>query len=188
VHRIRDGSVPLAGSRRSAATPGNPAPESVRKAVANAEPNIALTELSTANEIIAENMNEYTVVRRMLLQMAVLGLLLAAMGIYGVVANLASERVKEVGIRMALGAMPGDVVWLFLRSGVRLALVGTAIGLVGAFALTKVLSSQISRIPGNDPLIVIGVALFLFAVAVVACWLPARRATRVSPTVALRTE
>lgn len=113
--------------------------------------------------------------------MAVLGLLLAAVGIYGVVANLATERTREVGIRMALGAQEGDVVWLFLGNGIRLALIGTALGLLGAYGLTKGLEHLLSDFPGGDPLIVGGVALLLVGVAILACWLPAQAATKIDP-------
>ena len=92
----------------------------------------------TADEMRAYDMLQYSLTRRMLLQIAGLGLLLAAVGLYGVIANLASERTKEIGIRMALGAQRRNVIWLFLGNGLRLALIGTALGLLGAFGLMKV--------------------------------------------------
>jgi ABC-type antimicrobial peptide transport system permease subunit len=117
-----------------------------------------------------------------------LGLLLAAVGIYGVVANLASERTKEIGIRMALGAQPGGLVWLFLKNGIALAAIGATIGLVASLILLHVLAKMLPFVPGNDPRVVAGVASFLVAVALAACWLPAKRATKISPTVALSSE
>ena len=110
------------------------------------------------------------------------------MGIYGVIANLASERTREVGIRMALGAQPRDVLGLFLGNGMRLAVVGPAVGLLGAFGLTSVLKHLVSDFPGSDPLIVGGVALLLASVTILACWLPARAATKVDPIQALRAD
>jgi ABC-type antimicrobial peptide transport system permease subunit len=126
--------------------------------------------------------------RKVLSQIAGLGLLLSGVGIYGVVANLASERTKEIGIRMALGARPGSIVWLFLRNGIQLAVMGAAIGLVAAFSLTTFLGRMIPVLPGRDPWVVVGSALFLASVALFACWLPARRTSSVSPTIALRSE
>jgi ABC-type antimicrobial peptide transport system permease subunit len=124
----------------------------------------------------------------MLLQTSALGLLLAAVGIYGVVANLASERTKEIGIRMALGAQPGGLVWLFLRNGIQLAVVGTVVGLTASFLLLNFLGKMLPNLPGNDPRVVTAVAGLLILIALLACWLPARRVTKVSPTVALRAE
>lgn len=117
-----------------------------------------------------------------------LGLLFSGVGIYGVVANLASERTKEIGIRMALGAQPGSLIWLFLKNGIQLALLGAVLGLGAAYFLVMLLSRMLPPLPGKDPWVVVGVALLLVAVALIACWLPARRTTRINPLVALRTE
>jgi len=160
----------------------------VRETVGRIEPNIALSYLDTANNMMALDLRDYTLARRTLVQMAGLGLLLAAVGIYGVIANLATERTREVGIRMALGAQERDVVWLFLGNGVRLAFIGTALGLLGAYGLTKGLEHLVSDFPGRDPLIMGGVALLLVGVTILACWLPARAATKVDPIQALRAD
>jgi predicted permease len=162
--------------------------DGVRHALARTEPDVAMSSLQTVDEFMTSTMSGLSAVRRLLLEMAGLGLLLAAVGIYGVIANLASERTQEIGIRMALGAQPRDVLWLFLRNGIRLALLGTAIGLLASFGLTTLLNKMVSFVPGNDPWVVIGLAVLIVIIAIVACWLPARRATRVSPTVALRSE
>lgn len=160
----------------------------VRGALAKIEPNIAITFMATVEEAMASNLSGFTLVRRLLLEIAGLGLLLSAVGIYGVIANLASERTQEVGIRMALGAQAGDVRWLFLRGGVRLALLGTGIGVLGSFGLMRILTQRMAIVPGNDPWVVIGVAALLISVTLLACWLPAWRATKVNPLVALRAE
>jgi ABC-type antimicrobial peptide transport system permease subunit len=136
--------------------------------------------------VLADEVYYFTFLRKVLVQIAALGLLLSAVGIYGVVANLASERTKEIGIRMALGAQPGSLVWLFVRDGIQLALTGAVIGLVAAYFLVVTLHRMIPALPGKDPWLVAGMALLLVVVALVACWLPARRTTRISPTVALR--
>ncbi len=162
--------------------------ESIRKVMGRLQPDLALTTVSTAQEMMASELAAFALVRRLLLQISVLGLLLAAVGIYGVIANLASERIKEIGIRMALGAEPRAIIWLFLRNGVQLAVIGAAIGLLAAFGLLHVLHKMLPYIPGNDPWLVAWVALLLIGIAFLACWVPALRATRVDPTVALRAE
>ncbi|HEY5228298.1 MAG TPA: ABC transporter permease [Opitutaceae bacterium] len=160
----------------------------VRKAISLMAPDLAVSMLSTVEDEMAGQLSYFTFLRKLLVQIAGLGLLLSAIGIYGVVANLASERTKEVGIRMALGAQAGSLVWLFLRNGIQLALIGAGIGVILSSILITILVRMIPVLPGKDPLVVACVTLVLVAVAVVACWLPARRTTRVNPIVALRTE
>ena len=162
--------------------------EQVRKVISLLVPDLAVGGIATAEEVMADELSYFTFLRKILVQIAGLGLLLSGVGIYGVVANLASERTKEIGIRMALGAQPGAIVWLFLRNGLRLALLGTTVGLVAAFFLVTILSRMIPALPGKDPWVVSGMALLLVAVALIACWLPARRTTGVSPMIALRSE
>ncbi len=162
--------------------------EPVRKAISLLAPDLAVSDLSTVEEEMAGELSYFDFLRKVLTQIAGLGLLLSGVGIYGVVANLASERTKEIGIRMALGAQPGGIVWLFLRDGIQLAALGVAIGLAAAFSLTVILSRMIPVLPGKDPWVVVGAALFLVSVALLASWLPARRTSSVSPTIALRSE
>jgi ABC-type antimicrobial peptide transport system permease subunit len=144
--------------------------------------------MTTAQEVMTANLSGFSLVRRTLAQLAGLGLLLSVVGIYGVIANLAMERTQEVGIRMALGAQARDVIWLFLRNGIFLALLGTAIGMLSSFGLMRILNRMVAILPGNDPWVVVGLAALLGGVAIIACWLPARRATKVNPVVALRAE
>ncbi len=162
--------------------------DAVRKALAGIEPDVAITQLATARETLKANLSGFSVVRRTLAQLAGLGLLLSLVGIYGVIANLTVERTQEVGVRMALGAQERDVVWLFLRNGIFLASLGTVIGAALSFGLLRFLSQRLVIVPGNDPWVVVGLALILASVAVFACWLPARRATKVDPVVALRAD
>lgn len=174
-------------SMRTAADP-HAVVEGARKALANVEPDVAATVLAPAPDMMESNMSGLNLIRKMLGVMALLGLLLSVIGIYGVVANLASERTQEIGVRMALGAGPADVQWLFMRGGIILALLGSAIGLLASLGLVAALDKLLEAIPGNDPWVIAAVAVFLAATALVACWIPAWRATKVDPTVSLRAE
>jgi putative ABC transport system permease protein len=118
----------------------------------------------------------------------VLALLLAAVGIYGVMSYMVAGRTREIGLRMALGAQSLSVGWLILRQGMGLALIGAGIGLALAFGGTRLLKSVLYGVSAADPFTFATVAFLLAAVALLACWLPAYRAARVDPMVALRNE
>ena len=115
-----------------------------------------------------------------------LAVILAAVGIYGVIAYSVAQRTNEIGVRMALGAQGADVVWLVLRQGLRLVIIGIAIGLLISAVATRVLAAVLFGISPADPGAFGAVALLLGLVALLACWIPARRATKVDPLVALR--
>jgi ABC-type antimicrobial peptide transport system permease subunit len=119
---------------------------------------------------------------------ASLAVLLACVGIYGVVAHLVSNRTQEIAIRLALGAQRQEVLRSVLRDGARMAIWGVAIGLLAAFALGRLMTSMLFGITPNDPVTMAGVVGLLTVVALAACYVPARRATRVDPIVALRND
>jgi putative ABC transport system permease protein len=120
--------------------------------------------------------------------MGLLGLVLAVVGVYSVASYAAAQRTQEIGIRMAIGATPGDILRMVLRQGVRIVGIGLLVGLAAAFAGAHVLADIFYGVKPSDPITYVAVAGLLLAVALLACWIPARRATRVSPTVALRFE
>src|ERR1051326_437584 len=117
-----------------------------------------------------------------------IALALAAIGVYGVLSYVVAQRTQEIGVRMALGAGRTDVLKLVVVQGIRLAVVGVAIGVLGSFFITPVIQSELFSVSSKDPASFIGVSLFLTAVAFLASYVPARRATTVDPLVALRAE
>ena len=163
-------------------------PEAARRAVAGVDSDLAVYQLGSA-QAIGElfNANLY-LIEHMLTIAAVLGLLLALVGIYGVIAHLAIQRTREIGVRIALGARPGAVLWLVLSDGIRLGLVGTGIGLVLAFGLSRGLAAAVPGIPGNDAALMFGLAALLVVATLLACLVPALRSTHVNPVEALRVE
>ena len=162
--------------------------DSVRKAMAAIAPDFALGYLMPGKTMVLDAMSYFTFLRRALVELSALGLTLAAVGIYGVVATMVSERTQEIGIRMALGAQAHSLLWLFLRNGLALSLIGASMGAGAAVVLVRTLTKMLPFLPGYSPWAIAPVALFLIVVAMVACWFPARRSTRVDPSTALRSE
>src|SRR5439155_11991265 len=159
----------------------------MREAVRSLDPQLPLN-FRTLDQVFSSSLDQR---RFSLVIFGVFGtaaLLLAAMGIYGVTGYAVAQRTQEIGLRMALGAQTGDVLKLVLRNGMSLAFIGAAIGLAGAYALTRVMSSLLFEVVPTDLATFTIVSVGLIVVALLACFIPARRATRVDPLVALRYE
>jgi putative ABC transport system permease protein len=160
----------------------------VREAVLGVDKNQPLSAAITLDEVIAGSVAPRRFQMTLLGLFALLALVLAAVGIYGVVTYSSSQRVHEFGIRLALGAEGRDLLQIVIRQGAKIALVGVCVGVGGALALTRFLSGLLYGVKPTDPLTLLGVTLFLTAVALLASYIPARRATKVDPMVALRYE
>ena len=160
----------------------------VREQVREIDANQPIYSIRTLNEILAESVAPERLNLTLLGLFAGVALLLAIVGIYGVMSHAVTQRTHEIGIRMAVGAQPRDVFRLVIGQGMMLALIGVAFGLVGAFGLTRLMTTMLFGIAPNDPATFASIALVLTLVALAACYLPGRRATKVDPLVALRYE
>jgi putative ABC transport system permease protein len=171
-------------------TAGNPMrwAGALRSQVASIDKDQPPHDMMTLEELQAEDLTPRRVNLLLLGAFATLGLILASIGIYGVVSYSVSQRTHEIGVRMALGAERGDVLRIVVGQGIRSSLIGAAIGVAGALALTRLLRTLLFGIEPSDPLTFVAVALLLLAAALLACVVPARRASKVDPVVALRYE
>ena len=162
--------------------------ESARREIARMDPRLPVVGVMTGEENMSLPYWGPRVAAGMATTFGVLALVLATMGLYSVMMYVVSQRTREIGIRMALGATVRDVLRMIVSQGMRLVMIGLVLGLVGAFALTRVFASLLLGVGTTDPLTFVGVAVLLVAIALLACWIPARRAAKVDPLVALRTE
>jgi ABC-type antimicrobial peptide transport system permease subunit len=152
------------------------------------DPDIPVNEVTTLDGLLSQSLSPRRFSMVLIGVLAGLALVLSAVGIYGVMSYTVGQRTQEIGVRMALGAQPKNMLALVLGRGANLALAGIFAGTLGALALTRFLSSLLYGVAPKDPLTFAGVALLLFGVALAACYVPARRAMRVDPMVALRDE
>ena len=160
----------------------------VRQAVLSVDPNQPISNINTLEKVVDDSIAQRRLNMLLMGLFGGLAMLLSAVGIYGLLSHAVTQRTQEMGIRMALGAQVGDVLKLVLRQGMMLALAGEAIGLIAAFALTRLIRGLLFGVTPNDATTFIVVAGVLTIVALLACYLPARRATKVDPLIALRYE
>ncbi len=160
----------------------------IRREILAVDKDQAVFNVTTLEQLMGESILIRKFFMLLLLVFAALALVLAAVGIYGVMSYVASQRTHEIGIRMALGAQASDVMKLIIGNGMVLAMIGVAAGLAGAFALTRVMTGVLFGVTATDTVTFVTVSVGLIVIALVACYLPARRATKVDPLVALRYE
>jgi putative ABC transport system permease protein len=161
---------------------------SLRNSVAGLDRDLSVYRIRTARTEVDQGLGSISLLGSLLGAFATVGVILAAIGIYGVVSYTVVQRTGELGIRMALGAQTRDVLWLVLSKGAVLVLTGALLGIAGAYAVSRLLIAVIPSLPTRDPLILAITVVAVVVVALVACYIPARRATRVDPLVALKSE
>ena len=162
--------------------------DSIRDAMAALDPDLPVRQLQQADVAIERANYQSAVGRDIVSAMALLGLALASLGIYGIIARTMAQRASEFAIRLALGASLGNITRLVLATGVKLALIGSAIGILGAFGVVRMIAAAVAGAHSNSALVLVGTTLLLITVALVACWIPARRATKIDAMQALRAE
>jgi len=162
--------------------------QAVKSQIWKVDSQLPITRVRTMNEVSAASFAARRFNMLLLMLFAGLALVLAAVGVYGVMSYAVTQRTHEIGIRMALGAQMGSVIKLIMKSGLLIAVIGVAIGLAGAFALTRLMRSLLFAVEATDRVTFAGVSLCLLLIALLACYIPARRAAKVDPLVALRYE
>jgi len=160
----------------------------VRQAIREVDPDQPVSNVATMAEVLGDEAAQRRMGMIMLVAFASLALVLASIGIYGVLAYFVTQHTNEIGVRLALGATPRNILFLVLKKGMGLTLIGVAIGVAASFAFTRWMSSMLFGVKASDPLTFVAVPLLLGLVALLACAIPARRATKVDPMVALRYE
>ena len=168
-------------------TAGDPAAfaNTLRREVQAIDKDQPVYSVRTFDDVMMNSLGTRRVSMQLFTVFAIAALVLAAVGIYGVMAYSVTQRTQEIGIRMALGAQTGDVLWLILRQGMSLALAGSVLGLVASFFLTRLIRGLLYGVETSDPTIYAAILLLLILVAFIACYLPARRAAKLNPVTAL---
>jgi len=171
-------------------TSGDPAvvQASLARVIRETDPSVPVGRVRAMGEVLVGSLAFQRFIMALLTAFAGLAIVLASVGLYGVIAYLVTQRTHEIGVRMALGARSRDVLGMVLGHGLRLVAIGVVLGLVGALALTRFLAAQLYGVRPTDPLTFVTVTALLALVALAATWLPARRAARVDPMIALRNE
>jgi predicted permease len=160
----------------------------LRDSVAALNHEVPVSEVKTMGTVVSDAVSAPASTASLFVAFAAVALVLGIIGIYGVLSFLVSQRTREIGVRIALGAQPGEVLYLVMKEGARFSFAGIAVGLAGAFAVTRLMSSELYGVSPLDPVTYAGVALVMAAVTLMACYVPTRRAMRVDPMVALRYE
>jgi putative ABC transport system permease protein len=160
----------------------------IRNEIRRLDADVPIHSVRSLTEVVNQTLNSQRLINFLLTAFAALALVLAAIGIYGVMSVYVTSRTREFGIRLALGAQPRDLLYSVLREGLLLAGAGIVVGIIGAFILTRTVSSLLFEVSATDPLVFTGLPLLLIAVASLTCYLPARRAARTNPLSALRHE
>jgi len=179
-----------AGTEFAIVTDGDPlalAP-AARKALAAIDPALPLNTVETYEQLLRDNLTGLMYAAGSLSLDGIIALLLAAIGIFGVMANLVGERTREIGVRLALGARREDVLRMILRRAWWLTGTGVCLGLAMAYALARLVANLLRGVRPDDPLVFAGITATVVAIAIFASWLPARRASRIDPMMALRDE
>ncbi|MGH9710382.1 MAG: FtsX-like permease family protein, partial [Candidatus Acidiferrales bacterium] len=160
----------------------------IRETVKQTGPNLPAVQFTTISELVSRSIATETMITKLAGFFGSLAVLLACIGIYGIMAYAVTGRTNEIGIRMALGAQRKNVLWLVLRETLLLVLIGVAIGLPAVFGASQLIKSQLFGLTAADPVSLIIATILMFVVAIIAGYIPARRASRTDPMVALRYE
>ncbi|HET7587642.1 MAG TPA: ABC transporter permease [Gammaproteobacteria bacterium] len=158
----------------------------IKQVVARIDPSVSISGFTTLRDVVAHSLEAREAVMALVLVFAGLGLVLAAVGVYGVLSYVVGQRITECGVRLALGALPGDLLWLVIRDGLKMLAVGLCAGLLLAVVLGYGISSQLFNVAPFDPATLGGVVVALSTITVAACYLPARRAAKLDPAVAIQ--
>ena len=170
------------------ATPPDTIAQAVKEQVSAVDPDLPVSRLQTLDEIVSRSISQPRFYMTLLAVFAGVALILAAIGIFGVLSFAVSQRTREIGIRMALGAQERSVVRMVVGQAMSLVVAGVVLGVIFALGVARGLTSMLFAVKASDPVTFVGVAALLFGVALVASYIPARRATRVDPIIALRAE
>jgi predicted permease len=160
----------------------------IRAAVHALDGGVPVDQVQPLEDLVVQTLSDRRLIMGLVAGFALLALGLAGLGIYSTIAYSVAQRTAEIGVRMALGATPTSVALLVLLQGLQLTAAGLAAGVAAAFGLTRLLAAQLYEVSPTDPAVFAGVTAFVVGIAALACWLPARRATRIDPVAALRAE